>query len=140
MMQRINGTNTSPNHALGMNTNSSSNWNLNQTSIKAVDGDLNTDWQASVEEGFKNSWLSIDFGTNITFNKIRIFEYNQRTRGYRIEYWNETTWVTAYTGTTINIDGVIFTPVISSQIRAVFTAGTEVAPIVYEFEVYNATP
>ncbi len=140
MMQRINGTNTSPNHALGMNTSGSSNWNLNQTSNKAVDGDLTTDWQASLEEGFHNSWLTVDFGANITFNKVKIFEYNQRTKGYRIEYWNGMSWITAYTGSTISSDGVTFLAVTGSQIRVVFTSGTEVAPIVYELEVYNTTP
>ncbi len=140
MIQRINGTNTSPNHALGMNTSSSSNWNVNQTSDKAVDGDFTTDWQASQEEGFKNSWLTVDFGANITFNKVWIFEYNQRTKAYLIEYWNGTSWMITYTGSTINRNGVVFPAVTSSQIRVVFTSGTEVAPIVYELEVYNTVP
>jgi hypothetical protein len=140
MIQRMNGTNTSPNHALGMNTSSSSNWNVNQTSDKAVDGDFTTDWQASQEEGFKNSWLTVDFGVNITFNKVWIFEYNQRTKAYLIEYWNGTSWMITYTGSTINRNGVVFPAVTSSQIRVVFTSGTEVAPIVYELEVYNTAP
>jgi hypothetical protein len=123
-----------------MNTSGSSNWNLNQTSNKAVDGDLATDWQANPEEGFKNSWLVLDFGANITFNKVKIFEYNQRTKDYRIEYWNRPSWITAYTGSTISSDGVIFPAVISSQIRVVFTLGTEFSPIVYELEVYDTAP
>lgn len=139
LIERINGSNTSPNAALGMNTNTSSYWDINQTSNKSVDGDLGTDWQASSQQGFDNSWLVVDFGTKITFNKIRIFEYNQRTRGYRIEYWNETIWTIAYTGTTISTDGVQFPTVISNQLRVVFTAGTEFSPIVYELEVYHIT-
>jgi hypothetical protein len=139
IIRRINGSNTSPNAALGMNTSSSSNWNINQTSSKAVDGDLTTDWQASAEQGFNNSWLTVDFRVNATFNYVRIIEYGQRTTGYRLEYWNGMVWSTAYTGSTISSHGVSFTIVTGSQLRVTFTSGTEVSPIVYELEVYDTT-
>jgi len=135
-IQRINGSNTSANLALEKNTNSSSIWNVNQTSDRAVDGDLTTDWQASVEQGFKNSWLTVDFQANLTFNKVKIFEYNHRTTSYRIEYWNQTNWSIAYVGSTISNDGVTFSTVTSQQLRVVFTSGSEFSPIVYELEVY----
>ncbi len=138
-IERINGSNTSPNLAYGMNTSSSSNWDINQTSNKAVDGDLTTNWQASETQGFNNSWLAVEFHVNITFNKVRIFEYGQRTTGYRIECWNGTSWLTVYIGSTINSQGVSFAPVTIRQMRVVFTSGTEFSPIVYELEVYHLT-
>lgn len=137
IIQRINGSNTSPNLALGKNTSSSSNWNINQTSNRAVDGDFSTDWQASSQEGFHNSWLAIDFQTNITFNKVNIFEYNHCTTSFRIEYWNQTDWIIAYTGSSIPNDGILFSTVTSKQLRVVFTSGLEYSPIVYELEVYH---
>jgi hypothetical protein len=138
-IQRINGSNTSPNFAFGMNTNSSSNWNIDQTSKRAVDGDLNSNWQGSEAQGYNNSWLAVDFHVNTIFNKVRIVEYDQRTTGYHIEYWNGTNWLIAYIGFTINSYGVSFTPVIGSQMRVVFTSGIGSSPIVYELEVYNLT-
>jgi hypothetical protein len=138
-IQRINGSNSSPNLALGMNTSSSSNWNISQSSNKAIDGDLNTNWQASVAEGFNNSWLSVDFGVDTTFSKVQMIEYDERTTGYRIEYWNGTSWLIAYTGVTINSEGVVFTAVTGSQMRIIFTSGKGYSPIMYELEVYDST-
>ncbi len=138
-IQRINGSNSSPNLALGMNTSSSSNWNISQSSNKAIDGDLNTNWQASVAEGFNNSWLSVDFGVDTTFSKVRMIEYGERTTGYRIEYWNGTSWLIIYIGSTINSEDVVFTAVTGSQMRIVFTSGNGYSPIIYELEVYDST-
>ena len=68
-------------------------------------------------------------------------EYGNRTQGYRIEYWNGSSWQTAFTGTTIGGSNsapktVNFPPVTGSKARIYFTAGTN-TPIIYEFEVYN---
>jgi hypothetical protein len=41
-IQRVNDSNSSSNLAFGMNTRSSSNWNMNQVSNEAVDDDLST--------------------------------------------------------------------------------------------------
>jgi hypothetical protein len=82
----------------------------------------------------------VDFQANKTFNKVKIIEFNHRTTGYRIEYWNGISWSIAYTGSTIDSQGVIFTAVVGSQIRVVFTSGVEFSPIVYELEVYDSAP
>jgi hypothetical protein len=46
-------------------------------------------------ERFNNSWLLVDFGVVTTFNKVQIIENDQRTTGYRIEYFNGTNWLIA---------------------------------------------
>ncbi|CAF2955414.1 unnamed protein product [Rotaria sp. Silwood2] len=138
-IQRINGPNALPNFAFGASIRSSSNRNINQTSNKAVDGDLGIYWQARDAQGFSNSWLAVDFHVNITFNKVCIIEYDQRTTGYRIEYWNGTHWLIAYTGFTINHEGIIFKAVTGSQMRIIFTSGIGYSPIIYELEVYDST-
>jgi hypothetical protein len=101
-------------------SSSPSRANMNQTCNKVVDGDLNTSWQASDEQRFNNSWLAVDFHVRTTFNKVRIIEYGQCTTGYRIEYWNETNWLIAYTGTAISSHGASFGEVTSSHMRIVF--------------------
>ena len=138
-IQRINGTTTSPNLAYGMKASSSSNWNISQSSNKAVDGDLNTHWQASNREGFNNSWLAVDFSVDTTFNKVRMIEYGERTLSYRIEYWNGLNWSIAHTASTINSEGVVFTALTTNQMRIVFTSGKEYSPIICELKVYDTT-
>ncbi|CAF4956306.1 unnamed protein product, partial [Rotaria sp. Silwood1] len=137
-IQRINGSNTSPNFAFGMRTRSSSNRNINQTSNKVVDGDMRTNWQVNDAQGFNNSWLAVDFRVNTTFNKVCIIEYGLRTAGYRIEYWNGNYWLVANMGFTINREGVTFTAVTGSQMRIIFTSEIGQSPIVYELEIYDS--
>ena len=137
LIQRINGSNTSPNFAYSMNTRSSSYVNINQRSANAVDNDMTTFWQASILDRVNNSWLAVDFRMNITFDYVRILEYSQRITNYRIEYWNGWHWSLAYMGPIISNHSMCFTPVTSSQMRVIFLSNIEYSPIVYELEVYN---
>ncbi|SFJ15385.1 hypothetical protein SAMN02799624_03493 [Paenibacillus sp. UNC496MF] len=83
----------------------------------------------------------MDFGAGTTFNKAVLTEYDSRTTGYRIEYWNGSAWQTAYTGTNIGASYVpktiTFPSVTGSKARIYFTSGTSYAPIIYEFGIYN---
>ncbi|CAF1230886.1 unnamed protein product [Rotaria magnacalcarata] len=139
-IQLINGSNTSPNYAFGMNIKRSSDQNINDRFNKAVDGNLSTSWQINNTQGSNNSWLTIEFCVNITFNKVRIIAYGQRTTAYYIEYWNGTNWFIAYTKSTLNNkDDITFTAVTGSQMRIVFTSDDGYSSIVYEVEVYDLT-
>jgi putative Ca2+/H+ antiporter (TMEM165/GDT1 family) len=127
------------NLALGKTYGSSSNWDANQTADKAFDGNANTNWQAA--SGFVGQTLEVNFGGNTTFNSVTLSEYGDRTQGYRIEYWNGSSWQTAFTGTTIGSSNstprtVNFPAVTGSRARIYFTAGSY-TPIIYEFEIYN---
>ena len=152
LIRRTGGTNTAPvlpatrnNLALGKSYASSSNWDGNQTADNAFDSNPNTNWQAGNStgsgNGFNNSWLEVDFGNTTTFNTVALTEYDNRTKGFRIEYWNGSSWQTAYTGTTIGASGVersfTFPAVAGSKARVLFTSGTTFSPIIYEFEVAN---
>jgi hypothetical protein len=132
-------TPTAPNLAYNLSYSCSSYYNENQTPDKAFDGYLNTNWQAAQYSTYNGQWIAVDFGTNITFNRAVITEYGNRTTGYRIEYWNGSSWLTAYTGTTIgdwtSPKTVTFPAVNGSKVRIYFTTGTEFWPIIYEFEV-----
>ncbi|MBM7564834.1 DUF4038 domain-containing protein [Paenibacillus sacheonensis] len=128
------------NLALGKTYASSSTWDGTQTADKAFDGSLSTNWQAC-SSCWNGQTLEVNFGANTTFNKVVLTEYDSRTTGYRIEYWNGSTWQTAYTGTSIGASFVpktiTFSAVTGSKARIYFTSGTSYAPIIYEFEVYN---
>ncbi|BBI33957.1 apiosidase-like domain-containing protein [Cohnella abietis] len=130
------------NHTLNLpvaNYSSSSQNDSNQSAEKAFDGSLATNWQAG-NNMFSGQWLSVDFGQSVTFSKAVLTEYGNRTTGYRIEYWNGSAWVTAYTGTTIGSANtpktLTFPAVTGSKARLYFTSGTGQQPIIYEFAIY----
>jgi hypothetical protein len=138
----VGGGTVSTNLALGKTYASSSNWDSTQTAEKAFDGLSNTNWQSAPGSGFNGQTLEVNFGANTTFGKAIVTEYGNRTQGYRIEYWNGSSWLTAFTGTTIGDTGVAktvtFSPVTGSKARIYFTAGTH-TPIIFEFGLYSAT-
>jgi hypothetical protein len=118
---------------------SSSNWDGTQTADKGFDGNYSTNWQSANGQGFAGQWLRVNFGAATTFNQVKLFEYGNRTSGFRIEYSTDgSNWQTAYTGTTIgNSYTANFNAVTGSYARVYFTSGSN-TPIIYEFEVYNA--
>jgi len=131
------GAGSSGNLALGRAYASTSTWDANQTAPKAFDGQTATNWQAC-NGCWNGAWLEVDFGENVSFDKAVLSEYGDRTTGYKIQYWNGAFWQDAYTGTTIgNTRTVSFSEVTGSKARIYFLSGTEYAPIIYEFEIYN---
>ncbi|OCT15254.1 hypothetical protein A8709_14240 [Paenibacillus pectinilyticus] len=134
----VNAKYASTNLALSHTYSSSSNWDGSQTGDKAFDGNTSTNWQAGSGTTFNGQWLQVDFGTNVTFNQATMMEYvDNRTTGYRIEYWNGSSWQVAYTGTTIGTNKTVnFTAVTGSKARLYFTSGMY-TPIIFEFQLFN---
>jgi hypothetical protein len=132
--------NDTSNLALSKTYAGSSSWDGTQTADKAFDGTTSTNWQAC-SGCWSGQTLEVNFGASASFNKAVLTEYDNRTTGYRIEYWNGSAWATAYTGTTIGASyvpkTVTFPAVTGSKARLYFTSGTSFAPIIYEFEIYN---
>lgn len=135
-IQRINGSNSSPNFAFGMRTKSSSDSGINFTSNKVIDGDLSTSWQPNLND---KSWLLVDFLINTTFDTVRILQNDQHLTNYCIEYWNKNDWSLAYIGSTTKRDTITFTAVTGSQMRITFTSHSKHRLIIYELEVYDST-
>lgn len=127
------------NLALGKTAFSSSTYNATQTAAKAFDGDIWTNWQ-SANGTFAGQSLGVDLGAAVTFSKVVLAEYGNRTTGFSIQYFDGSTWQVAYTGTTIGASqqrrAFTFPAVTGSQVRVVFSSGTGGQPIIYEFEVY----
>ncbi|MBP3963163.1 discoidin domain-containing protein [Paenibacillus lignilyticus] len=128
------------NLAAGKTYASSSNWDAVQTASKAFDGNLATNWQAALGSAYNGQWVEVNFGASTTFNRVVLSEFGSRTSGYRIEYWNGSSWATAYTGTSISGTGAptvaTFPGVTGTKARIYYTGGTN-TPILYEFEVSN---
>jgi hypothetical protein len=133
-------TDGSLNYAYGKTYSSSSEFAASQSAKLAFDGSIRTNWQAAAGQ-FANEWLEVNLGAMTTFNKANLSEFGNRTTGYRVEYWNGSSWQTAYTGTTIGSVAaspltVTFAPVTGSKARIYFTGGSS-QPIIYEFGIYN---
>lgn len=133
--------NPAANLALHQSYSSSSHWDSNQTADKAFDGDYSSDWQAAQGSAYNGQWAEVDFTTNTTFDQVALAEYGNRTSGFQIQYWNGSSWLTAYTGTTIgSVDApseIAFPAVTGSKARIYYTGGSS-TPILYELEIYNA--
>lgn len=132
--------NRNSNLALNNTYTSSTNWDSNQTADKAFDSNISTNWQAQ-DGAFANQWLAVNFGRTVTFNKVFLSEYGNRTTSFKIEYSDDgSIWQTAYNGTTIGYSKTIaFDPVTAIYARIYFIAGTGNAPIIYEFGIYDST-
>ncbi|MFD4668561.1 discoidin domain-containing protein [Lentzea sp. NPDC058450] len=127
----------SPTLTTGASFSSSSNYAAGQAAAQAFDGSLATNWQAA-DGRYRGEWLQADFGANRTFSKVSLSEYGARTSGFRIEYWNGSSWQTAFTGSTPldQYREISFPAVTGSRVRLHFTSRTLIQPIIYEFGVH----
>ncbi|QGQ97776.1 hypothetical protein EHS13_24245 [Paenibacillus psychroresistens] len=123
----------------------SSVWNNDSTfnAAKANDGSTSTRWNAADASGI-GQWLQIDFGANVTVNKVITKQVLNRITGYKIQYWNGSSWADAYTGGLMGTSpkSDTFTSVTTSKIRlyvtSVQTDANNTCPSIAEFEVYAA--
>ncbi len=86
----------------------------------------------------------MDFGSNKTFNQVVIKENLNRTSGYKVQYFNGTSWIDIVSGTTIySTITHSFTGVTAQKVRLLITAtqidsnGWGREPNITEFEVYG---
>jgi alpha-L-fucosidase len=120
--------------------------NVTYNGAKAVDEVSATRW--ATDDNITSAWLEVDFGASTTFNKTvtkECIDYGQRVAGYKIQYWNGSSWVDAYTGTTIGSAKTdTFAAVTGTKVRLNITSVTGAfGPTIWEFMVYNeggATP
>ncbi len=131
------------NLALGKTASASSIWGAGYEASKANDNDFGTRWNAADATGV-GEWLQIDFGTNTTFNKTTLTQCLNRITGYKIQYWNGSSWIDAYTGGTLGASRTdTFSAVTGSKARLYITGiqsdGQNTAPSLYEFQIFNET-
>lgn len=86
-------------------------------------------------------WVEMDFGSFRHFNYFQLVQYKDHMTGYRIEYWDGTQYLTAYTGAftsdaTAGRQRADFPTVYGSKVRLYITSSRAV-PIIYRFTIYN---
>jgi len=114
--------------------------NAQYNGAQAVDGSWESRWAAA--DGVTSAWLEVDFAAPTRFNSViwgECTDYGQRIRGYQIQYWNGSAWITLVTGTIPVSPAELDTfPVVqSSRIRLNIPtlSGTQ-GPTVWDFQVY----
>ena len=129
------------NIALNKTATASSTWSTSYAASKSVDGSYSTRWAAA--SGVTAATLDVDFGGNYTFSQVVLREFASRVFSFKIQYWNGTDWLDAYTGTTIGTTDktINFQAVTGTKVRLNILTCSVAAPTIYEFVVngYNCT-
>jgi F5/8 type C domain/Beta-propeller repeat/Fibronectin type III domain len=126
------------NLAIGATASASSIYGVGYEASQANDGNFATRWNSQSGLGMTGQWLQIDFGVARTFNETITFEYGNRITGYTIDYWNGSSWLTAFSGTTVGSNKTdTFSVVTAQKVRIYVTAGNADTVSIYEFEVHN---
>ena len=104
----------------------------------AVDGNPETRWNAA--DGAKgDQWLEVDFGAAKTFGKTTVREAYDRTKAYRIQYWDGAKWVDCVKGERLGAQKTdTFGPVTASKVRLCIDAIASDSVSIVEFEVAGA--
>ncbi len=105
----------------------------------AIDGDYNTYW--TVPDGQIESLLDLDFGKEISFNRLLLQEFTplgQRVKSFSLEVEKDGSWEKIASGTTIGYKRILRFPDVNAQkIRIRFEDGKDI-PIISELGVYSA--
>ncbi len=112
----------------------------------AIDGDLNTGWQANGNVNDGNIFLGVDLGSQKNIGSVNIhFEAATRCKkgGYVIQYSNDNVTWTAVKGADYTygdaVDTVYFDVVDARYVRILCNTGkdSKYCPKIWEFEVFN---
>ena len=105
---------------------------------KAVDANPGSYWAA--EDNTNEATLDVDFGADMTFDKVEFMQPDQRIGSYKIQYWNGSKWLDAFSGgQAAKRESVTFAPVTGSKVRLNITStinGPD-GPRISEFEAFN---
>ncbi|MHC4748909.1 MAG: alpha-L-fucosidase [Planctomycetota bacterium] len=103
-------------------------------SDKAVDDDDATRW--ATDPGVSKTWLEVDLGKAVTFNRVKISEAYDRVREFELQYKDDTQWKTFARGTKIGTNySKMFEPVTAQQVRLNILDSTE-GPTIWEFQLF----
>lgn len=79
------------NLALCATASASSVWSAGYKAAQATDGKAGTRWN-SANGDTAAAWLALDLGAFATFDTIVLKEAITRITGYRLQYWDGSTW------------------------------------------------
>ncbi|MFC3416571.1 alpha-L-fucosidase [Algoriphagus hitonicola] len=105
----------------------------------AADGDYETYW--TVPDGEKEAFLVIDFGKEVSFNRLLLQEYTplgQRVKAFTLEKQVNGSWEKIAAGTTIGYKRILrFADQTAQKIRIMFE-DVKAIPVISEIGVFNA--
>ena len=113
----------------------SSIWSDTYDASKSVDDSYSTRWATA--SGVSAATLEVDLEGSHVFGQVILREYAPRVSSFKIQYWNGTSWLDAYTGTTIGSTDRIFNfpEVTGTKVRLNILACSTAAPSIWEFVV-----
>ncbi|TWU37905.1 Xylosidase/arabinosidase [Novipirellula aureliae] len=99
---------------------------------KAFDGNLGTRWAST---GESTPWLEVEFDSTVTVHGVKIVEYHDRIRSYKVQVYNES-WETIFVGGNPSSNKTYdFPAVTGSKFRLQVTEATD-GPTIKELELY----
>lgn len=104
----------------------------------AVDGKLDTWWQA--RDGELSAWIEVDLERDLDFNRMVVQEaiqMGQRVESYRLDRWDGSRWVEVCRGTTVGHKRIDRFQTVSARRVRLELKGNE-PPTVREFGLYLA--
>ncbi|GIO34857.1 MULTISPECIES: alpha-L-fucosidase [Paenibacillus] len=103
----------------------------------AVDGNRDTFW--APQEGTEQAVLTVDLGTEQTFDHVVLqeYRYSQRVELFALEYMEDGEWKTAYNGTVIGYKRICPFPAVTSRYIRLSIQESRWWPNLSAFEVYR---
>jgi galactosylceramidase len=124
------------NFALTATASASSIWDSGYTAAMANDGDVISRWNSAGND-VNGSWLEMDFGQEVTFNKTKLTQLDNRIQSYKIQY-DDGQWKDAYTGGQLGTGSTDSFPAVTGTKVRLYVVSATAVPSIYEFEVYSA--
>jgi galactosylceramidase len=125
--------------ARGQPARASSQWSEEYGPSQSNDGQLTTRWNA--ENGKSaGEWLEIDLGASALFDRVVIQQFGDRITRYKIQSWNGTAWLDAYSGGPMAaVERARFPAITGSKVRLLVleTRGGQ-TPSIYSISCFRA--
>jgi len=105
----------------------------------AADGKEDTYW--ATDDSVKTATLSLDFGRQVTFNRLLAQEYirlGQRVKAFSVEAMVDGQWKTLANATTIGYKRILRLPSVTATALRLVITDTKASPVISNIGVYNA--
>jgi galactosylceramidase len=124
------------NFALTSIPSASSIWSVDYTAEKANDANSETRWNSAGAD-VNGSWLQLDFGQEVTFDRTKLTQFDDRILSYKIQYYDGP-WKDAYAGGQLGSESTNIFPAVTGTKARLYIETATTCPSIYEFEVYSA--
>ncbi|WP_372772717.1 family 78 glycoside hydrolase catalytic domain [Mangrovibacterium sp.] len=105
--------------------------------FKANDENKETAWKAN---GLSDEWLEVEWLKPQIFNSVVIHEVGNSIERYKIQYWNNQTWVDIVEGDLIGAEKTLaFSPVTAGKCR-IYISNAKERPSIGELAIIKANP